>query len=305
MRPKRLLFTGGSGLLALNWALLLKDVYEVILCLHSRKINTNFAKTVTLPLDSLEVLVDRFQKMNPDIVINAAAITSVEYCEQNHAEAYLVNVRYAANVAQTCQILNIPLIHMSTDHLFLGSSPYTDESCQVDPINVYALTKAHSEDQVLAYCPSALVIRTNFFGWGTSYRSSMPDQIINALKVGHSYSGFSDVFFTPILASDLALAVLELIEKKAYGIFNLVSDERISKYEFAKLVAKTFNYPSSLIQSISIEDNSKLVKRPKDMSLSNLKAQKLLCRGLGTAAEGLRTLQLQQLNGFQKELQSL
>ena len=99
--------------------------------------------------------------------------------------------------------------------------------------------------------------------------------------------------------------LLQLLDHQECGIFNLVTDERISKYEFAKLVAQTFKLSSSLIHETSIDDNPGLVRRPKDMSLSNSKVRKILCRGLGTAAEGLMTLQLQQLNGFQKELQSL
>lgn len=133
----------------------------------------------------------------------------------------------------------------------------------------------------------------------------MPDNIINALKDGHKYGGFSDVFFTPILASDLALVVLELVEREECGIYNLVADDRISKFEFAKLVAKIFKLPPSLVYSTSIDEYPELVKRPKDMSLSNAKARRILCRGLGTAAEGLMRLQLQQQDGFQKELHSL
>ena len=85
------------------------------------------------------------------------------------------------------------------------------------------------------------------------------------------------------MASDLASCVFQLIEKRMYGVFNISSDSRLSKYEFAVLVAKIC-LPHLLVKPISIHEKSDLVLRPTDMSLSNkgigiVDATNRLCRG--------------------------
>ena len=201
--------------------------------------------------------------------------------------------------------MNIPLVHISTDHLFNGLCPFANEQTRPDPLNVYGLTKAEAEYRVLNACPSALVIRTNFYGWGTNYRYSFSDKVIQQLQAGKVYAAFDDVYFTPILISDLVLAIHHLLELGAQGIFHVVGDQRLSKYDFCVLLAKTFCLPASLLQPISIHEVPALVPRPRDMSLSNLKATQWLNKSLGSVVEGLDRLKDQSNQGYQKELVQL
>ena len=119
------------------------------------------------------------------------------------------------------------------------------------------------------------------------------------------FYGFEDVFFTPILVSDLASCVFELIDNRFRGVFNIASSCRISKFEFAVLVATIFGLPKSLVKSTSIRDRSDLVVRPNDMSLSNKKVSSLLNRELGTAEDGLVQLLEQTRSNLYRELQFL
>ena len=125
--------------------------------------------------------------------------------------------------------------------------------------------------KVLNKNPESLVIRTNFFGWGTSYRNSFSDWIIKSLRESKSIKLFSDVYFTPIYIKELVNIIHILLNKKKYGIYNIVSNERISKFNFGIKIAKIFGYPISLIRPISIDELNFLVSRPKDMSLSTKK----------------------------------
>ena len=289
-------------MLALNWSYIYKDSLDIILGLHTRVINPSFANVIFLPLESTKELVDSFQHLRPDIIINAAALTNIEYCEQNPCEARYVNVDIAVNIATACQELQIPLVHLSTDHLFSGLSAYADETTHLNPLNTYAKTKAQAERLVQQYFPKALVIRTNFYGWGLSYRYSFADHIIKTLESGGCYRAFYDIFYTPILISDLASIILEMVELEAYGVYNISGDDRISKYEFAVLLAKIFKLPASSVYPISIDDHPMLVKRPKDMSLSNLKASEFTSRRLGGVDDGIYRLYNQQLTGVRREL---
>ncbi len=293
-------------MLSLNWALFCQNEWRTILGTHHRQITPCFSETVSLLGDqSVSALEEVFSKASPDIVVNTAAITSVEFCERNPAKAYYANVLFASNVAAACSHLDIPLVHISTDHLFSGNVSNVTEEERSTPLNVYARTKAEAEVRVTAECENLIIVRTNFFGLGTTYRASLTDTIINQLKNGSPYYGFKDVFFTPILASDLANCVHGLIDKHFRGVFNISSSNRISKFDFAVLVAQIFDLPCSLVKSISISDRKDLITRPKDMSLSNKKVSSALRRELGTTEDGLRRLLEQANSNHYKHLQSL
>ena len=302
---KRLFLTGGSGLLALNWALLCHETWDVCLALHKRTIYPTFARTVYLLHPTIQDLISVLSDISPELVVNTAAATNVEYCELHPEIAFEVNVVFAEQLAYACNHLMIPLVHLSTDHLFDGFFPFASEETELYPLNVYAQTKAEAEYRVLNACQNALVIRTNFYGWGTSYRHSMTDKIIQSLQDSHVFTAFNDVYFTPILISDLVSIIHALLDLHANGIFHVVGDQRLSKYEFGLLLAETFGLQSSLIQPISIHDLPTLVQRPKDMSLCNQKATRLLNRGFGSVVDGLVRLKQESTHFYQKELQQL
>jgi len=214
-------------------------------------------------------------------------------------------VTTAANVAQACSRLGVSHVHISTDHLFAGKESMLDESAPVSPINVYGRTKAEAERQVIDRNPSALVIRTNFYGWGTSYRRSFSDVVIDGLRSGTGVTLFNDVHYTPILVKTMVDAVHDLVELKASGVFNVVGDERISKLDFGYLVASEFGLGRELIAKGSFGDQNFLVRRPMDMSLTNAKICSLLGRRLGGVEVGVSELHQQEINGLVQEIRKL
>lgn len=173
------------------------------------------------------------------------------------------------------------------------------------PINVYGQTKAEAELRVQENHPDVLVMRANFYGWGTRYRRSFSDAIIESLRSGKELTLFTDVFYTPILAEAAASAAHDLIESKVSGIVNVVGDERISKYEFGIKLAKEFDLDASLVRPGLLGDKVALVQRPHDMSLSNQKACELLGRKLGCVAEHLARLHQQEQSGLAREIRRL
>ena len=83
-------------------------------------------------------------------------------------------------------------------------------------------TKAESEITVLENHKEALIIRTNFYGWGLSYRKSFSDMIIGELRKGKRIKLFEDVFYTPILIDTLVKIVHSMINLREYGITMLL-----------------------------------------------------------------------------------
>ena len=300
-----IIITGGTGLLAINWALELRDKFDVYLVMNSRKIQLLGTKSLYLSLDSVDEIQNAIEKIKPNIVIHTVGLTSVEMCEANPELAHYTNVTLAENMAKVCSRLNISLVHISTDHLFSGNEELVREEHLTEPQNVYGKTKVEAELRVLYYYPESLLIRTNFYGWGTSYRISFSDMILNSLKKGKSFSLFYDVFYTPIFMSVLIQTVHDLLKVKASGIFHVVGDEKLSKYEFGKKIAKQFSFDESLIVKGSFLDQQNLIHRPYDMSISNKKVCGLLGKSLGNVDEHIKLLYQQYEIGLAQEIQEL
>jgi len=298
----RIFITGGSGLLALNWALSMRDEYSVTLGVHKQKISLEGVNVHHCPLGSIHSILSAFDKVKPAVVIHAAGLTSIESCEADKKLAKFANIELAENVAKVCSILEIPLVHISTDHLFSGDMAMTEEGQPTDPVNIYGTTKAEAEMRVMDIYPESLIVRTNFFGWGPIYRTSFSDLIIESLRSGNELTLFTDVFYTPVHVSVLANAVHDLVKLKARGIYHVVGDERVSKFEFGIKVAEYFKLDKKLIKPGLLKNNLTLVQRPLDMSLSNKKACAMLGRKLGGVEESLTALFQQEIHGFSEEI---
>ena len=290
----RVLISGGSGLLAMNWAKEIMPFHNVALVEHLTPIALFGVDKYKIDEISEYKIQKIIQKFKPDIVINTIAQTSVEKCEQNLISARYVNVEIAKKIAKACHKNGIKMVHISTDHLYDGVGSMFSEDHPISPINNYAITKAEAEDVVLMECHSSLVIRTNFYGPGLSYRDSFASKIVSDLAGNFSVNLFDDVFYTPILIKVLVGCVNQLIEAGANGVFNVSSNERISKYDFGLLLAQAFIFDQSLVKPISIKNRVDLVKRPTDMSLSNRK----LCKYLNMNVPNM----VDQINFFKEQI---
>jgi dTDP-4-dehydrorhamnose reductase len=300
-----ILLTGGSGLLAVNWFYSKNNEFTVYLGLNERIINPNGSHVVIIDFSSEKNLTKQLEEIRPSVVVHTAGLTSVEKCEKNPELAYFINVELSIMVSNATKALNIPMVHISTDHLFEGDNQNLSESEPVNGINVYGKTKALAEKYVAEINPDSLIIRSNFYGWGPSYRKSFSDQIIKSLRNKQVINLFEDVYYTPILAENLIQTVHSLLVRGAKGTYNVVSDDRISKYDFGIMIAEEFLLDKSLIHRATLKHQTNLVKRPLDMSLSNQKVRELLGRNLGSVKQHIAQLHLQEHEAITKEIQLL
>jgi dTDP-4-dehydrorhamnose reductase len=299
---KSVLITGGTGLLALNWAWALRDSWHVILGTHRHSVKLQGVSSQQLYLNSEEKFGYQLDALKPDLVVHTAGMTNVDQCELHPDLAYEANVAIAHNVARATAVRNIKLIHISTDHLFSGDDIFYHEESKPQPLNEYGKTKLLAEDRILAEHTHPLIIRTNFFCWGHAKRQSFTDWLLYNMWEGKKLTLFDNVYFTPILADKLILATHDLLEKGAAGIFNLAGNERLSKYQFAIEVCHAFNLPSMLIQRGKMINAQGSTRRPYDMSLNTDKAREMLGYSLGNVKEYLSALYSQHLMGRRQTL---
>lgn len=284
------LVTGGSGLLGLNWALARRGAGRVVLGVHRRQVRVPGCEAADLRLGDVESFREAIRSIRPAWVLHAAGLADVERCEADPARAFEDNVLVAERAALACAREGVRLVHVSTDHLFRGDVPMVREDDPMSPLNEYGRTKAEAESRVLAACPGALVVRTNFFGWGPPWRRSFSDFVRDACRRRATVNAWVDVHHTPISVPALASAVEGLLAAGARGVIHVVGDERISKYDLAVLIARHFRLDESCLRPARASEALGRVPRPRDMSLSNALLRSTLGRGVGNACEMVRAL---------------
>lgn len=304
-KKKKILLTGGSGLLALNWAIQIMPDFDVVLGLHKKDIAIAGARSVYINMESVNAFSADLQKIKPDIVIHCAGLANVEACEADPHAAQHINVTLSVTVADACKQQEICFVYISTDHLFSGEKPLVSEEETPSPVNEYGRTKLEAENRILDISAGNLSIRTNFYGWGPSYRNSFSDIIIQNIRNKKTVSLFDDFYYTPILIEELAQTVMILIDKNASGIYNVAGSRRMSKYEFGTLVADHFQLDRSLIHATKFTEKKNLVKRPLDLSLSVNKAATFINRDIGDIHINLEQLKLQEESGLSAIIRNL
>lgn len=225
----------------------------------------------------------------PDFIINCAAMTNIDEIEVDSKQAFQINSYGARNVALIAKKNRIKMFYLSTDSVFDGiKGRYTEEETP-NPINEYAKTKKLGEDLISEISNEFTIIRTNFYGYDKNGKYLF-NWILNNFKKSHPITAFDDVIFNPLEVGNLSDLLIELLQTNHSGIIHLSSDEIISKYEFAKKIAKTLGFDETLISRGSIRNANLIAKRPLNTSLSNQKAKKLLKTNISSLEEWLKIL---------------
>jgi len=302
---KRVLLTGSTGLLGANWMALRAGVYPVVGLTHRKKFLDTKYKTAFVDLND-EFATEKFLiEEKIEIIVHAAGFTSVEACEKEPERAFLENTELTKKVALAVKKIGKKLIHVSTDHIFGGNGVFYKETDLPEIVNVYARTKLEAENKILEIMPDALIVRTNFFGWGPTHRPSLSDWVIGKLSKNESIEMYPDIYFCPLYVGSLIETIEALCEKNASGIFNVVGSERVSKYDFGVQLAQRLNLNPSLIRKTNYSPEKSKVRRPRDMSLDVSKVSELLNRKMPTLSQSFDALLEAKSGGLAEKIKCL
>jgi dTDP-4-dehydrorhamnose reductase len=171
----------------------------------------------------------------PDAVINLAAVTNVDGCEDNVELAHKVNGEAPGFIAEICKKYHAKFVHLSTDYIFNGkkNTPYIEEDTP-DPQSVYGISKLSGEKNIMRKNPSSLIIRAQWiYGDGG-------ENFITKIKKIAEEKGIVEVVDdqrgAPTYAKDLALPLKTLIENGNSGIYHIANSGSCTWFEFAKEV---------------------------------------------------------------------
>lgn len=225
-----------------------------------------------LDTNKLRLLVE---EVNPSIIFNCIALTDVDNCESEPDLADTLNSTFPFELAKISYEMQIKFIHFSTDHFESNDFIPRKENSRVWSINKYGASKLKGEENIKKINSNALIIRTNFFGYEI-YTNNLLSKIKNTLESGDSFGGFSDVYFSPVSISELINATFNLVKINVSGNINIASNETISKFDFAKLVARNLNISESKITPTFISKSNLLTARPNYLALDNSLYKKMV-----------------------------
>ena len=292
MHKKQLFVTGASGLLGNKIVEFAKYEYEVIPLHGTKPLHPN---SLQIDIASQKCILNLFNEFKPKIVIHTASETNVDKCETQKNYAQKVNVDGTRNVALACRKTGAKLVYISTDYVFDGEKGNYNEHDKPNPINYYGATKLEGEKQVTQNCQKYFILRTSvLYGWHP-WKQNFATWVINQLKQNKEITVVEDHYNTPTLTDNLAEITLEAIQKDLQGLYHASGSERISRYAFAKQIAKAFNLDPNLIKPIKMSQlTAWIAKRPKDSSLNTDKIQKQLKTKPLNIHEGLNKMKENQ-----------
>ncbi|SCI70880.1 dTDP-4-dehydrorhamnose reductase [uncultured Clostridium sp.] len=253
----KILITGCNGQLGIELSRQLQDIKhnEII------KMDKN-----NLDISDFEVVNNKIQDINPDIIINCAAFTAVDLCEQEVELAYKINSLGARNLAIVAEKISAKLIHISTDYVFDGDTDdFYREDSYTNPKSIYGKSKLMGEKYVQQFCSKYFIIRTAWlYGDGKNFVKTM----INISKKTKDIRVVNDQIGTPTSTVDLAKVIIALIKTEYYGIYHATCEGYCSWYDFAKKIFEIKKIDINVIPVASSEYKA-VAKRPANSVLDN------------------------------------
>ena len=213
------------------------------------RFDVTISKANVLDNDALRAAFDEHQ---PEIVVNTAAKTNIDWCEIHRDVTFKVNVLGSDNIAKLCSERGNYLVQFSSGCLqqSLGPNDVKREGDPITPLCFYAWTKAWSEHLITDRCERdglrALFIRPRLL---MSSRLSNRNSILKLL----TYSRFVDVEQSATIADDMVSAVWELVAQRAVGPYNVANPGLISPWEIARMLKETIDPTFSPIK-IPVDD---------------------------------------------------
>lgn len=260
-----------------------------------------FTLDITRQADVENVIAD----IRPDVIFIPAANTRVDYCDEEPELTYLTNVQGVKNVIKS--IHNIkennhskiePLIvYFSSDYIFDGRGGPYDENDLANPQCEYGKQKLLAEHYIATVAKHSLIFRTSGVFGPESQGKNFVLRLVKNLSENKEANVPCDEFGTPTYSPDLAEAALKIVNNigsnfKCFTshVINIAGPETITRYEFAKDIAKSFGYDTDLIKPVYSKDIIREAKRPLKAGLSTNKLENLIGRKLISYREAFKKM---------------
>lgn len=284
----KVLLTGGSGLLGRY--LMQTKPFDVELSATYLMNSFSIPGVASYNLDMtnkamVALLVNRIQ---PDAIIHAAAVGSVDYCETNYTHARNVNVIGTEHMVAAANEVGARLIYISSNAVYEGDNPPYKESHFRRAVNRYGNMKIQAEDYVMLNCKHYMIIRPILlYGWPfLGGRENWATTVVKQLRTGMPLKIVNDTVTQPTYAKDAAKAIWHVMEKTKNNIEFNIADKMYqgNLYDFTCKVADVFQLPKDLIEPVPSSHFGGLAARPVDTSYDT---ERLAVTGFKFESDGL------------------
>jgi len=239
---------------------------------------------------SVDDLKRIFNEIKPDFVVNCANLAGgVDFCESHPDLAEQFHLDANISIGKLSEEYDSRIVLISTDYVFDGKDPPYKEDDTPNPLNVYGRLKLEAEQWLISNVSKYTVVRTtNVFGWDPT--SVTPNYIMNLYKIikgGKQFMAPSYLWGNPTYVDDLALAIVELCSIEMNGVFHMVGDNFVNRYDWARKACEVAGLDESLLIEVrNIPDN--MVPRPLKSNLDTQKFQSICKTKLRGIEEGLK-----------------
>lgn len=277
--PVKVLITGSNGLLGQKLVqYCLAHKIDFIASANSENIYSLCPsdRFTMLDITYSEEVDQVIQKYQPTHIINAAAMTNVDACEDDVKNCYAVNYKGVVNISNAIRNTSIHLIQISTDFIFDGQQKLYTENDSAHPLSEYGKSKWEAERFLIeSNHRNITILRTSIlYGTGESLnKSNIFNWAMTQLREGKSLNIVNDQFRTPTFVDDLVQACFKVIVKKANGTYNIAGGELHSMYDYILRVADYLGVRKELIQPISSNQLNQKAIRPRSSGLDITKAR--------------------------------
>ena len=217
-----------------------------------------------------------FERVRPDVVLHAAALSAMADCARDPELATRINVGGTASVARAARATGARLVHVSTDLVFDGEhAPYAEEA-PTAPTSAYGRTKRDAELAALE-APGAVVVRVSLlFGPTLTARKGFFDAQLEALRNATQMSLFVDEWRTPLSLRAAAEGLLAIGASDIEGTLHFGGPERMSRHEMGTRLARVIGVTGTTIIAASRTSVPTAEPRPRDVALDSSRLRQLL-----------------------------
>jgi len=232
-------------------------------------------------IDFQEIL-GKASKFKPDLIINLAALTDLEYCEKNPEIAWKTNTLGAENMALISKKLNATHIYISTAGIFDGKQEYYNDFEKPNPMSIYAKSKYYGEVIIERMLDNYFIFRAGWMmGGGIEKDKKFINKIFKQILDGKKeLFVVDDKLGTPTYTVNFAESMFVIVQTELFGLYNMVCEGSCSRYEVASEFIKLLGLEKEINIKIVNSDffaNEYFAPRPYSEKLLNLK---LSARGI-------------------------
>ena len=271
----KFLITGSAGLIGSQVVIdLEKKKHIVYSCYNDTKPSNGIP--VKLDLTNQNNIKETINQIKPDRIIHLAAMTGVDQCEEQQDLAIKINETATETIAKEAAKQHAFFVYVSTDYVFDGKEGMKKEDDSPNPIGFYGKSKLAGEIALNMVASGWCIARTSTpFGLHPK-KKSFPLWVKENMESKKEIPILVDQFTSPTYVPNLSKMLIEVATKQISGIIHLAGATRISRYEFAEIIADKLDLDKKLIIPTKTEDMKWRAQRPKDSSLDVSLATEIL-----------------------------